>query len=119
MVIGTLLYAGISWLTNFMRLADTLEVDLRPGIAVPIVFGFVYGPAVGLVIGFVGNTLGDLASFQAWFWNWSLGNGIMGLVPGLFALYWRSYRSLGDHVRAFVVTVFGIVVGMGDRKSVV
>lgn len=113
MVVGTLLYAGISWLTNFMRLADTLGVDLRPGIVVPIVFGFVYGPVVGFVVGFAGNTLGDLMSFQVWFWNWSLGNGIMGLIPGLFALRWRSYRTLGDHVRAFAVTVLGIVVGMG------
>lgn len=113
MVVGTLLYAGIPWLTNFMRLADTLGVDLRPGIAVPIVLGFVYGPVVGLVVGFAGNTLGDLASFQAWYWNWSLGNGIMGLIPGLFALRWRSYRTLGDHVRAFAVTVLGIVLGMG------
>ena len=112
MVAGALLYGGISWLTNFMRLADTLGVDLRPGIAVPIVLGFVYGPVVGFVVGFAGNTLGDLASFQAWYWNWSLGNAFMGLIPGLFALRWRSYRTFGDHVRAFAVTVLGIVLGM-------
>lgn len=96
-----------------MLLADTFGVDLRPGIAVPIVLGFVYGPVVGFVVGFAGNTLGDLASSPpVWYWNWSLGNGIMGLIPGLFALVWHSYRTLSDHVRAFGVTVAGIVVGM-------
>ena len=82
-VLGALAYAGVSWLTNFMQLADALGVDLRPGIAIPIIMGFVYGPAVGFAVGFAGNALGDLASFHVFYWNWSLGNGLMGMVPSL------------------------------------
>ncbi|GIV97446.1 MAG: hypothetical protein KatS3mg057_2103 [Herpetosiphonaceae bacterium] len=113
MIGGALLYGLLSWLTNLSALADTLGVDLRPAIAIPIIFGFVYGPIVGLFVGFAGNVLGDWVSWQAFYWNWSLGNGMMGLVPGLYALRWRSYRTFPQILMALLVSGVGIVVGMG------
>ncbi len=112
MALGALLYAGISWGAGFMRLSDALGVDLRPGIVIPIVFGFVFGPVVGFVVGLLGNALGDLASFHAWYWNWSLGNGLLGLIPGLAALRWPSYRTLRDQIRSYGIALLGIAVGM-------
>ena len=61
------------------------NVTFRPAVAVLIFFGTAYGPWVGLLAGFIGNTLGDALSGWGFYWNWSLGNGLMGLVAGLVA----------------------------------
>ncbi|MFQ6015464.1 MAG: ECF transporter S component [Anaerolineae bacterium] len=131
MFAGVLLYGGISWLTNIFPLAAAEGVDIRPGVAVPIFFGFVFGPFVGFVTGTVGNFLGDLWTgwlayppdpatgnllldlVQGYLLNWQVGSGLMGLIPGLLALLNRRYITFTDHLRALAFTVLGIVVGMG------
>lgn len=131
MLVGVLLYGGISWLTNIFPLAAAEGVDIRPGVAVPIFFGFVFGPVVGFITGTVGNLLADLWTgwlvyppdsatgnllfdlVQGYLLNWQVGSGLMGLIPGLLALFNRRYRTFTDQLRALAFTVLGIVVGMG------
>ncbi len=60
MVLGTLLYAGISSVTSFAHIGDAFGGDVRPSVAIPIFFGFIFGPVVGFVTGFLGNFLYDL-----------------------------------------------------------
>jgi HAMP domain-containing protein len=134
MVIGVLLYGGIAWLTKFSDIAGTVGADIRPAVAIPIFFGFVYGPIVGFVTGMFGNFLGDallgyLAGyplppdfatgdvvrdvFIAYYLNWQIGNGLSGMIPGIMALYHKRYYSLKDQLHAFVYMTAGVVVGMG------
>ncbi|MFQ5794188.1 MAG: ECF transporter S component [Candidatus Bipolaricaulia bacterium] len=130
MIVGMLLYGGISWLTNIFPLAAAEGVEIRPGVAVPIFFGFVFGPIVGFFTGMLGNLLGDLWSgylvyppdpatgnlpldlVQGYLLNWQVGNGLMGLIPGLLTLFNRRYFNFTDQLRALAFTVLGIVVGM-------
>ena len=113
MIIGIVLYAVVIWFSSFAQLDSGLGIALRPGIVVPIIFGFIYGPVVGFAVGAIGNTLTDYWQWNDIWWQWSVGNGIMGLIPGLFALRWRSYFTLRQQVIAFIVTVIGIVAGIG------
>lgn len=112
-VVGIILYVALAWFTSFAKLSTGLGIELRPGIVIPIIFGFVYGPFVGFAIGVLGNTASDYWLWGDVWWQWSVGNGIMGLIPGFYALRWRSYRSLREQIVAFVVAVIGIGVGMG------
>lgn len=112
-VAGIVLYAILSWFTSFANLSGGLGIELRPAIVIPIIFGFVYGPIVGFAIGTLGGLVTDYWLYGDIWWQWSVGTGIMGLIPGLHALYWRVYRSLRDQIAAFVITVIGIVLGMG------
>ncbi|MBU1878909.1 MAG: ECF transporter S component, partial [Chloroflexi bacterium] len=130
-IVGVLLYAGISWLTNIFPLTAAEGVDIRPGVAVPIFFGLVFGPVVGFVVGLAGNFLSDLWTgwlvyppdpatgnllldlTQGYLLNWQAGSGLMGLVAGLATFFGRRYRTLADHVRALAFSALGIVVGMG------
>ena len=112
-LLGSLLYFGVNWFTSFARLSSGLGLEFRPAIAVPIVFGFVYGPVAGFLVGVVGNTLGDYVLFKDIWWQWSVGNGLMGLVPGFYALWWPHYRALKQVIVAYLVTVLGILAGMG------
>ena len=76
--IGAALYGVFSWASNFVPLPAAGNVTFRPAVAVLIFFGTAYGPWVGLLAGFIGNTLGDALSGWGFYWNWSLGNGLMG-----------------------------------------
>jgi hypothetical protein len=126
-IIAALLYAGATWATSFLSLSDTLGVDLRLSIVVPIVAGFLYGPLVGFVAGFAGNFISDYILYHsgpAWVWpwtremgisvQWDVGNGIVGLIPGLYALTGggRRYLTTGQQIAAFIVALVGIAAGM-------
>ncbi len=113
MVIGTVIYIILTWFTGFARLNTGFGLELRPSIVIPIIMGFVYGPAAGFVVGALGTTISDNWFYNDIWWQWSVGNGIMGFVPGLYALHRRSYHSLRDQVIAFSVAVAGILAGMG------
>lgn len=113
MIVGIILYAVVIWFSSFAQLDSGLGIALRPGIVIPIIFGFVYGPVVGFAVGTIGNTLTDYWQWNDIWWQWSVGNGIMGLIPGLYALRWRSYYSLRDQIIAFIITVIGIIAGIG------
>ncbi len=126
---GILLYAATSWVTSFaMTGASTIAGSLRPGVAIPIFFGFVFGPLVGFVVGFFGNLLNDLIAGYASFslsypsfvvlaaslqLNWQLGNGLMGLVAGLDAAVYARQRMRQYFFRSMGITLLAVVVGIG------
>jgi uncharacterized membrane protein len=95
MGIGAALYGVISWLFNgtVFAVPSVSQVALRPGIAIPILFGYLFGPVVGFFTGLVGNTIGDLLS--GWVSpQWSFGNGLIGLVAGMVFLFGDKKKSL-------------------------
>ena len=110
--IGAALYGVFSWATNIFPLPAAGNVTFRPAVAVLIFFGAAYGPWVGLLAGFIGNTLGDAISGWGFYWNWSLGNGLMGLVAGLVAAQIKDFRAQGDIIKAVIYGLIGIAVGM-------
>lgn len=129
--IGALLYGIVSWVTNIFPLASAVGVDLRPGVAVPLFFGFAFGPFVGFFTGAFGNFFSDALSGYVQFppekpsgnpavdfvrstiLTWQIGNGLMGLVAGLWALVHHRYETLRDQLRALGVAVIAVAVGVG------
>ena len=110
--IGAALYGAFSLLTNLIPLPAAGNITFRPAVAVLIFFGVAYGPWVGLLAGFIGNTLGDMLAGWGFYWNWSLGNGLMGLVAGLSMLMISNYRETKDILKAVLWGALGIAVGM-------
>jgi energy-coupling factor transport system substrate-specific component len=110
--IGAALYAIFSLATNFFPLPAAGNVTFRPAVAVLIFFGIAYGPWVGLLAGLVGNTLGDALMGWGFFWNWSVGNGLMGMIPGLALGMIHDYRNGRDIAIAVGFGLAGIAIGM-------
>ena len=111
--LGAALYGVLSWATNMLALPAAGNIALRPAVCIPIFFGIVFGPWVGLISGLVGNVIGDaLSGWGFWIW-WDIGNGLMGMVPGFAAQMITSYRDAKSLVIADVFAVLGIVVGIG------
>jgi hypothetical protein len=61
MAIGAALYAVFSYLFNgtVFVVPSMSQVALRPAIAIPMFFGYAFGPVVGFFTGAVGNMFGD------------------------------------------------------------
>ena len=110
--IGAALYGVLSWLTNVFPLPAAGNISFRPAVAVLVFFGVAYGPWVGLIAGLVGNTLGDAITGWGLYWNWSLGNGLMGMLPGLAMAMIADYRSGKSITTGILYGALGIAVGM-------
>jgi hypothetical protein len=95
MGIGASLYAVLAWLFNGSALIvpSVSQVALRPAIAIPMFFGYAFGPAVGFFTGAVGNLVGDALTGFGLSPQWSVGNGLVGLISGLAIVSSRKERS--------------------------
>ena len=119
--IGAALY-GVLGLFDFL-LPGTQNVAIRPAFALVTFFGFAFGPIVGLFAGFVGNAITDQLHGYGFltYWNWSLANGLAGLVAGLAPLYLGammegnlSRRAIAGAVAGAVASVVGFLFVFSD-----
>jgi len=96
MAIGAALYAVFSWLFNgtVFVVPSLSQVSLRPAIAIPMFFGYAFGPVVGFFSGAVGNMFGDALTGFGLSPQWSIGNGLVGFVAGLWMLFKDRKQSL-------------------------
>ncbi len=110
--IGAALYAVLSYGTNMLQIAGSGNVSFRPAVAIPMFFGLAFGPIVGFLTGAIGNTLSDFLSGYGFYGWWGLGNGLMGLVPGLIHQTITNFRGAADIIKSEVMVVVGAFVGM-------
>ena len=96
MAIGAALYAILSYLFNgtVFVVPSVSQVALRPAIVIPMLFGYLFGPAVGLFTGAVGNMFGDALTGFGLSPQWSVGNGLIGMIAGMPMLFKDKKQSL-------------------------
>jgi uncharacterized membrane protein len=96
MAIGAALYAVLSFLFNgtVFVVPSVSQVALRPAIVIPMFFGYTFGPVVGFFTGAVGNMFGDALTGFGLSPQWSIGNGLVGMVAGMVFLFKDKKRSL-------------------------
>jgi energy-coupling factor transport system substrate-specific component len=113
--LGIALYAILSIIFNLIQLPNAAggAISLRPGIVIPLFFGAFFGPVVGFLVGGVGNVLGDLISYHSFYWNWDLGNALIGGIAGLPVLLTAGrYRSTRNIIIAEIGSLIAIAVGI-------
>jgi len=113
--LGIALYAILSIIFNLVQLPNAAggAVSLRPGIVIPLFFGAFFGPVVGFLVGGVGNVLGDLISYHSFYWNWDLGNALLGGIAGLPVLLTAGrYRKTANIIIAEVGSVIAVAIGI-------
>ena len=96
MAIGAALYAVFSWLFNasVFVVPSVSQVALRPAIAIPMFFGYAFGPVVGFFTGAVGNMFGDALTGFGLSPQWSIGNGLIGFIAGCWMLFKDRRQSM-------------------------
>ncbi len=108
MAIGAALYAIFSFLFNgtVFVVPSVSQVALRPAIAIPMFFGFAFGPTVGFFSGAVGNMFGDALTGFGLSPQWSVGNGLVGMIAGMVWLFADKKRSMN------VVLIVGAILAL-------
>jgi uncharacterized membrane protein len=98
-------------------------VSVRPAFALVPFFGYAFGPVVGFFVGLVGNAIGDQISGWGLLtsWNWSIANGLVGLIAGLAPLYLARWangnvrdRAIGGAIAGAVAVVIGFLFTFTD-----
>lgn len=121
MAIGAALYAVFSWLFNgtVFVVPSLSQVSLRPAIAIPMFFGYAFGPVVGFFSGAVGNMFGDALTGFGLSPQWSIANGLVGLIAGLPLLFKDKKKSL-DIVLIVggVLTILGVALYFLNRDVI-
>ncbi len=111
MGVGTALYAAFNVFFNIFQLPGTQLVALRPSVCIPMFFGYIFGPIVGFIVGFLGNTISDAISWGGFWWNWDVGNGLLGLIPGL-AMYMLRKEEIFKKKGLTVAAILAIVASL-------
>ena len=119
--IGAALYGVLGFIINIV-IPGSNNVSVRPAYALVPFFGYAFGPVVGLFTGLVGNALLDQLSGYGAFtaWNWSIANGLAGLLAGIFAAAMAgrmstvTMRVVGAAVVAVVATLIGFLFVFTD-----
>ena len=113
MAIGAALYAVLCFLFNgtVFAVPSVSQVALRPAVAIPMFFGYAFGPAVGLFTGAVGNMFGDALTGFGLSPQWSVGNGLIGMVAGMALLFKDRKKGINSVllislVLAVIATLF-------------
>jgi len=108
MLVGSVLGGVLMWFTNGLtfNLPTLSQVGFHPALVVAVFFGFMYGPAVGLMVGSGSYLLGDLfvGSVAP---HWIIGHGLIGLCAGLSHLF-TDKRQAWD-VAAIITGLGGVV----------
>ena len=118
MAIGAALYAVLSWLFNgtVFFVPSLSQVSLRPAIAIPMFFGYVFGPVVGFFSGAVGNMFGDALTGFGLSPQWGIGNGLVGFVAGLAMLFPKRKKALDTvFYLSGVLVLVGAVIYLLNR----
>ncbi|WP_274364016.1 ECF-type riboflavin transporter substrate-binding protein [Paenibacillus thermotolerans] len=111
--IGAALY-GVLGMFGFAVGPNTY---FKPALALLTIFGALFGPVVGFLVGFIGHTITDLIAGYGVWWGWVMSSAITGLFMGLVAtsakFNVRRGATTGKQTAYLAITgVIGIIVGL-------
>ncbi len=123
---GCLVYGFANYLSGKYYLPGCSFAEMRPQVALLMLWGILFGPLAGFLTGMCGDMLGYFIGGKGFFFApaWSLANGLMGLIPGLL-LYWEGRRitSIFGFARLLILLLaasslpfalpIGIAIGQG------
>jgi energy-coupling factor transport system substrate-specific component len=114
--IGAALYAVLGLIS--IPVPGFQNVSIRPAYALVPFFGYAFGPIAGFFTGFVGNIVIDqLSGYGALTaWNWSLANGLAGLLAGILPAYVFARRGTqdgrsGQLISVAIIAVLATIIG--------
>jgi hypothetical protein len=109
-VMGSIVFGIVAWLFNgaTFKMPTLSQVGFYPAVVVPILFGYFFGPAVGLMVGAGGTLVGGLfiGSVSP---HWIMAYGLVGFFAGVSQLF-EDKRQSWD-VAAVIIGIGAIMAG--------
>jgi energy-coupling factor transport system substrate-specific component len=94
-------YGGITVFTN---------VRLTTAFLVPVVVGALFGPIPAALAAGLGNVIADTIGGWGYWWDWSIGNAVLGLLVGCLPLYGANIaKGIFKTKHAIIYVVIAVV----------
>jgi len=87
------------------------NTSLTSAMIVPVVVGGLFGPLPAFLTLLIGNCLADLIGGWGFWFDWSVGNGVLGLFVGLLPVYGARIRDGVFQVKHAVIYAVLAVLG--------
>jgi energy-coupling factor transport system substrate-specific component len=107
-VIGAVSFA---FLMVFGSLSVFTNTQLTLAMVVPVVIGGLFGPLHAFTALFLGNILADTIVGEGYWFDWSLGNGVLGFFIGIMPFYGARIREGIFKPTHILIYTFAAVLG--------
>lgn len=108
MAIGAALF-GV--LMNFGGITIFTNTKLTTAMIIPVIVGGMFGPVPAFVTCTVGNTIADLIGGWGFWFDWSLGNGVLGFLIGLLPLYGARINDGVFKLKHVIIYIITCIIG--------
>jgi energy-coupling factor transport system substrate-specific component len=105
-----MVFGGIKIFTNTSLTSAMIVVSVVAGL---------YGPLPAAVAAGVGNVLADLIGGWGFWFDWSIGNFVLGFFVGLLPLYGAKIEDGIFNVKHAIIYVITVLVGNGIAFGIV
>lgn len=95
------------------------NTSLTTAMIVPVIVGALFGPVPAAVAAGLGNVIADLIGGWGFWFDWSVGNGVLGLFVGLLPLYGAYIEDGIFDVKHMIIYAITVVVGCAVAFGVV
>ncbi len=95
------------------------NTSLTTAMIVPVIVGALFGPVPAAVAAGLGNVIADLIGGWGFWFDWSVGNGVLGLFVGLLPLYGAYIEDGIFDVKHMIIYAVTVVVGCAVAFGVV
>ncbi|MCX7774264.1 MAG: ECF-type riboflavin transporter substrate-binding protein [Clostridia bacterium] len=96
-------------LMNFGGIPIFTNTKLTTAMIIPVIVGSMFGPVPAFITCLVGNTIADLIGGWGFWFDWSIGNGVLGFIIGLLPFYGAKISEgifKPVHAIIYIVTCF-------------
>lgn len=87
------------------------NTSLTSAMVVPVVVGALFGPLPAFATLLIGNCLADLIGGWGFWFDWSVGNGVLGLFVGLLPMYGADIKNGIFKVKHAIIYTICCILG--------
>ena len=113
-VVGVAIGAALfGVLMNFGSIKVFTNTNLTTAMLVPVIVGGMFGPLPAFVAAGVGNVIADLIGGWGLWFDWSVGNAVLGLFVGALPLYGAKIEDGIFTVKHMIIYIILCILGNG------
>lgn len=88
------------------------NTEIQTAYAFLALMAIIYGPLVGVSIGFIGHTLKDLTSYGSPWFSWIIASAVVGLIIGLVSKKMDINEGEFDNKKIFIFNLSQIIANV-------
>lgn len=98
-------------LMNFGSIKVFTNTNLTTAMLVPVIVGGLFGPLPALVAAGLGNVIADLIGGWGFWFDWSIGNAILGFFVGALPIYGAVIEDGIFEVKHMIIYAIVCIIG--------